>query len=253
MEENITSPQPDAGASATPEAQAPETNEVQEQNTGAVAVKEQPVVTGGTEPSNLEAKRRASEMYLKRENRRLKEQLEKFNSQHQSTPQAQPTKNVSLFEDPDKFMAQHDEELANRILAGLEQRETAKASAQREEEAKKILEQLGSEGKLESVQEILSEHPELDNLDSLSAMKLVQKMVGGTRNAHPLTPRKSLSGTIGSGTSSSGTVRPSVSELKAKVASMQSEFGAKHNDPEFMKQWNKAKSDLEKLNKSENF
>lgn len=262
MEIDATTPQPGEVASANPEVTAPETTpntEVQEQTPAPVEQVEKtvPVVTGSNETSNLEAKRRASEMFLRRENRRLREQLEKASQPQSATPQAQLAQRIGLFEDPDKFMAQHDEELANRILAGLEQRETAKMSAQKEQEAHKILEQLSLEGHLERVQEIIDENPALNKLDTFSAVQIVQKMIGGSstpvaRQTHALTPRKSLAGVSGGGTSGVGMVRPSVAELKAKVSSMQSEFGVKHNDPEFMKQWNKAKSELQKINQSEN-
>jgi hypothetical protein len=262
MDIDATTPQPGEVASPNPEVTAPESTpnpEPQVQTPAPVEQVETPaqVVTGSNDTSNLEAKRRASEMYLRRENRRLKEQLERA-SQPQSAPipQAQQTQRIGLFEDPDKFMAQHDEELANRILAGLEQRETAKMSAQKEQEAHKILEQLSSEGQLERVQEIIAENPALDNLDTLSAVQIVQKMIGVSkpveRQIHALTPRKSLSGITGGGTSNVGTVSPSFSELKAKVARLQEQFGTRSKDPEFMKEWNQTQSELKKIHTSGN-
>lgn len=250
MEDNIT-PKPDDGASVEPEAQVPETNQtaVQEQNTGA-EVQNAQVETGGTDTSNIEAKRRASEMYLRRENRRLKEQLSRA-SQIQSPPQAQQTK-VSLFEDPDAFMETRDKKLVETIMQGLENRESMKMSAQKEEEARKILEQLASEGQIESVQDVLNEHPELDSLDSLSAMKIVQKMIGGvkTRQPHSLTPRKSMAGNVGSATSTVQSTGSSYSELKAKASKLQTEFGSRSRDPEFMKEWNRVQSELKKMHQS---
>jgi hypothetical protein len=122
---------------------------------------------------------------------------------------------------------------------------------QRDQEVVGMLDKYRENGQLERVEEILETHPELNEYSRSypkEAMKKVEEIMEHERA--PLTPKKTRTGIVGSGTPPGTTSQSNtVESIMNKAKSLTSQFSERSKDPEFMKEYNQVMAQLSQLTK----
>ena len=260
----MSPPNSDAGVSQNSESQvsSPEGGE-QTQTTDKVESAEAITRSPVTErPQPFETRQSRQLARLREEIRSLKDLYEKNvskPSQPVTAPQTWQPKPLPL----EQF---HPEGVASWVqdtLSGMKQQlmqETQGAfsqwqqdqiRAQRDQEIVQMLDKYRENGQIERVEEILEQHPELNEYSRSypkEAMKKVEEIM--QREKAPLTPKKTRTGMVGSGTPSGATSQSNtVESLMAKAKSLTNQFSERNNDPAFMKEYNSVIDQLSQLSK----